>query len=219
MTRQSTKQRGVSLVEVVLTLAISSLLIATVLAGRNSVRSQAQFSDGMERIKETILSAKSEANTGNNTSGTGSSSKYLTIGRAMRFNTSAVNKANKKADLTTVLCQVTTDFLCQSNKMISWEATAVKSAPLPWGIVYTGYTANNQPGSTADLTLFFARNDQTGGYTGSWYPGALSKLSTTKDALLANQTPVTLNFVSPDGRKAKITVNPVTGTVDKEVVQ
>ena len=63
MTRQSTKQAGISLVEVVLTLAISTLLITTVLAGRNSLRSQAQFSDGIERIKETILSAKSEANT------------------------------------------------------------------------------------------------------------------------------------------------------------
>ena len=219
MTRQTSKQRGVTLIEVMLTLAISSLLIVTVLAGRNSVRSQAQFNDGMERIKEMILSAKSEANTGNNTSGSGNSIKYLTIGRAMRFNSSAVNKANKKTDIATVLCQSATDFLCQDAKTISWEATAVKSATFPWGIVYTGYSVNNQPGTTADVNLVFARDDKTGGYIGSWYPAALSKTSTTKAALLANQAPVTLNFKSPDGRSAKITVNPATGTATKEVSQ
>lgn len=219
MMRQSSKQRGVTLVEVTLTLAISTLLIVTVLAGRNSVRSQAQFSDGMERIKESILSTKSEANTGNNSSGSGNSSKYLTIGRAMRFNTSGVNASNKKTDVLTLLCQSASDFLCQDAKPISWEAMAVRSSTFPWGIVYTGYSTTSQPGGTADINLVFTRDDQTGGYGGAWYPAALSKTATTKSALLANQSPVTLNFKSPDGRTAKIIVDPASGTVEKEVAQ
>ena len=89
MTRHTSRQRGISLVEVVLTLGISSLLLATVMTGRNSIRSQAQFSDGMERIKEQILATKSNANTGNNKLGTGASSAYLLLGESLRFRTAS----------------------------------------------------------------------------------------------------------------------------------
>lgn len=219
MTRLTSKQHGVTLVEVMLTLAISSLLITSVLAGRNSVRSQAQFSDGMERIKETILSTKSEANTGNNTNGRGNNAQYLTIGRTMHFNSSGVAGANKKADSVTVLCEATSDLLCQDSKPVSWQPTTPVASTFPWGITYTGYSVGNQAGGTADVNLVFARDDRTGSYVGSWYPAALSPTATTKTLLLGNQTSVTLNFKSPDNRSAKITINPVTGTVTKEVAQ
>lgn len=216
MTRQSTKQRGVTLVEVMLTLAISALLISTILAGRNSIRSQAQFSDGMERIKETILSVKSEANTSNNTNpgakgtaqiGSGAS-RYLNIGRSIRFTPNSSN-----VDSIALLCYAATDLTCTDQ--VNPDSATAKKISLPWGITYKDYVADGVTGST--ITIIFARDDKTGEFAGYWYAGTIANRD-SKNTILAKSTPVTLNFESPDGRKATITVNPATGTVTRTIL-
>lgn len=214
MTRQSTKQRGISLVEVMLTLALSSLLLASVLAGRNSLRSQAQFSDGMERIKETILTTKNQANTGNNTVGQGngtpsSNNTYLTIGRSVQF---TLNSSN--ATTNTLLCNATSDLLCATQIRFPFQATQTQA--LPWGITYTGCT--NCGGATNSLTLLFVRDDNSGTFSGYWFPGALtSGIQKSTVYRTDRQTPLTLNFRSPDGRTATINVNPAAGTVTRTI--
>lgn len=223
MTRKSTKQRGVTLVEVTLTLAISTLLIATVLTGRNSIRSQAQFSDGMERIKETILSVKSEANTGNNTIGRGvakpsqsSSSQYLTIGRSIQFN-QLTN--NTKVDTKTLLCNTSdvSGYACLGQ--VSFPPEANKALSLPWGIKYTGYSVNNQPGAAENnrITLIFVRDDKNGAFTGYWYPGEITR-GMPQSTAFANQSVITLNFESSDGRKGAVTIDPASGAVTRQVL-
>lgn len=220
MTRQSTKQAGISLVEVMLTLAISSLLIITVLAGRNSLRSQAQFSDGVERIKETILSVKSEANTSNNINkdakGTsiigGGSTSYLNIGRGVQFTANS-----SSAQSFTLLCYASKpDYLCTDEVNPDKNVSTAKTLQLPWGIQYKKYSADGTEGTT--LTLIFTRDDQTGSFTGYWYPGVIANRD-KKSVVLAKSTPITLYFESPDGRSATVDVNPATGTVTRTINQ
>jgi hypothetical protein len=211
-------------VEVVLALAISTLLIATVLTGRNSVRSQAQFSDGMERIKETILSVKNEANTGNNTIGRGvakpsptSPNNYLTIGRSIHFTTDSASA--DRYDTKTLLCNTSaaSGYACLGQVSFPPEANNVSS--VPWGITYTGYTVNNQPGPVENthMTLIFVRDDKTGAFKGYWYAGEVTR-GMPQATAFANQSVVTLNFESPDGRKGTVTVDPVSGVVTRQVL-
>lgn len=218
MTRQSTKQHGVSLVEVVLTLAISSLLITTVLAGRNSIRSTAQFSDGMERIKETILSTKSQANTGNNTTGNGTAQiagvtnkTYLLMGQSLLFNTAAATTMQDA----NVLCYGQ-DLLCGGT--LTSEIKSQRNSATPWNIKYQGYTtaASGATPKTGYLSLVFGRNDQNGAFEGAWFPGVI-KAGVLRTAAFANKDAVTLHFASQDGRSATVTVNPVTGTVTRTI--
>lgn len=215
MTRQTSKQRGVTLVEVTLTLAISTLLITTVLTGRSSIRSQAQFSDGVERIKETILSVKSEANTSNNTNpaakgtaqiGSGAS-RYLNLGRSIRFTPNS-----STADSLALLCYAATDYTCTDQ--VNPDSTTAKKISLPWGIKYKNYVAGGVTGTT--VTIIFTRDDQTGEFTGYWYDGTIANHD-SKNAVLAKSTPIALNFESPDGRKATVAINPATGTVTRTI--
>jgi len=225
MTRQSTKQRGITLVEVMLTLAISTLLITTVLAGRNSVRSQAQFSDGAERIKETILSVKSQANTGNSTNpnakgtatiaGTVSGNRYLNLGRSIRF-----TKDSAATQTITILCYATIDLQCSDDLNEDGKTSIVTD--LPWGIQYKNFTLGGVVRNDPQLSIIFTRNDQDGSFKGYWLAG---RISDSKDGggaprseAFINSMPITLNFESTDGRRAKVTVNPGTGTVVREVL-
>lgn len=219
MTRQSSKQRGITLVEVVLTLGISTLLIATVLAGRNSVRSQAQFSDGVERIKETILTAKSQANTSNNVNegatGVGSinggSNQYLNIGRSIRFTPDSA-----QIQVITILCYADPNLLC-TDELNEDGATDIVT-DLPWGITFKNYVTSTGVTGTTELSIVFTRDDKTGSFNGYWMVGRISD-GTSRTAALVNSTPITLNFESTDGRTAKVDVNPATGTVTRTVNQ
>lgn len=223
MTRQSTKQRGVTLVEVTLTLAISALLITTVLAGRNSIRSQAQFSDGVERIKETILSTKSEASTSNNVNtkakGTGQigdgTSRYLNLGRSIRF-----EKDSSIIQVLTVLCYAGDGNLCTED--LNEDGATDEVTTLPWGIIYKSYTVGGVTQTGTQLSIIFTRNDTDGSFTGYWLEGRVSDSkkpgAKKRSELLVNTTPITLNFESQDGRKATIDVNPATGTVTRTIL-
>ena len=215
MTRQSTKQRGISLVEVVLTLGISSLLIATILTGRNSVRSQAQFSDGMERIKEQILAVKSDANTGKNKLGDGASTDYLLLGESLLFRTTA----KTSMQISNVMCKVAVDLQCGTT--VTTSSSSRSTIATPWNIQYIGYTAGSGGGNPIEgnLTLVFIRDDSNGSFTGAWHPAELQLGGRdTREAILVNQGEVTLHFVSPDGRKAGVIVNPATGTVTRKML-
>lgn len=218
MTRLTPTQQGVTLVEVMLTLAISTLLIVTVLSGRNSVRSRAQFNDGMERIKESILSVKSEANTSNNTIGRGaakptpsSTSQYLTIGRSIHFSRSI---SPNKADTKTLLCDTSSALNYACGLLLSYPPESSATIVLPWGITYTGYSVGGVAGATTvnDLTLLFVRDDGSGAYNGYWYAGNISR-GMAKNTAFANQSEVSLQFKTPDGRRAAVIVNPASGSV------
>lgn len=226
MTRRSTKQRGITLVEVVLTLGITSLLIATVLTGRNSVRSTAQFSDGVERIKEQILLAKSDANTGKSVfdkaSGTSvidgvTNRWYLLLGASLRFRTAA----STTMQTANIMCYAKGKDDLQCGDLLTTQTAVQKSITTPWKIKYLGYTTPTISTLTqGDLTLAFGRDDVNGSFMGAWYPGVIS--SGVKRAAVfndpAHQGEITLHFQSQDGRQANIIVNTTTGAVTKEIL-
>ena len=224
MTRRSTKQRGISLVEVVLTLGISSLLVATILTGRNSVRSTAQFSDGVERIKEQILLAKSDANTGKNTYGNGTSSLNradgvggLLLGASIRFQSAD----DTKMQTANIICYTKASDNLTCGDKLTTQTAVQKDVPTPWKIRYMGYTTPaNSDVKVGDLTLAFGRDDQSGNFTGAWYPGVISS-GVARAAVFndpTHQGEVILHFRSQDGREALITVNPATGSVTREIL-
>lgn len=227
MSRKNSKQRGVSLVEVMLTLALSSLLLISILAGRNGVRSQALFSDGMERIKETVLTVKSQANTSNSTAGQGSgvssgTLKYYNIrGRAITF-----VKSSSTITIQTVLCYANTDHTC----MDATQLSSVSTSTLPSGITYDGtYTEAGVSGtqSATNMTILFTRSDDNGDFTGAWYPNTLvataldlSNISTTglDTTYLVKSSVITLNFSTTDGRKGTVIVDPYSGSVTRQIL-
>lgn len=209
MTRISSKNRGVTLVEVMLTLAISSLLMSTVLVGRNSVRSNAQFTDGMERIKEQVLFTKNQANTSNNQTGNGTSTTKITLGRSLRFSTST----NTTMYIDTILCNTGTDLLCGT----TLDITDSSAQTMPWQIQYQGYRIGNGSLTRGDLTLIFGRDDRTGLYQGSWFAGVVAQNS-LRSTVFAQQSAITLLFASQDGRQATITVDPAAGTVVRQAL-
>jgi len=221
MSRKNSKQRGVSLVEVMLTLALSSLLLTSILGGRGSIRSQALFSDGMERIKETVLTVKSQANTSNSTAGQGSgvsgSGAYYNIrGRSITF-----TQASGTATIQTVLCFANTDHTCKDQTQLSSTSTSA----LPAGITYAGtYTVNGVSGTqaAANMTIIFSRSDDVGDFTGYWYPGTLVATTVSNQATTAldtvylqNSTTITLNFNGADGHKGTVTIDPYSGSVTR----
>jgi hypothetical protein len=222
MTRRSTKQCGISLVEVVLTLGISSLLLATIMTGRNSVRSNAQFSDGVERIKEQVLAAKSDANTGKNTYGKGTTSLNradglggLLLGASLRFRTAA----DTTMQTANIICYTVSSTVLKCGSDLTTQTAIQKTITTPWNIKYTGYTTPTNSALTAgELTLAFGRDDQTGNFMGAWYPGVIAS-GTKLTAVFndpAHQGVVVLHFKSQDGRNATITVNTGTGAVTRE---
>lgn len=212
MIRQHSKQAGITLVEVMLTLAISTMLLVTVLVGNGSIRARAQFSDGMERLKEMVLATKSEANTSNNTTGVGTGdSGLLVAGRLITF------KADEKtATTSTVMCPSTSGALrCNRGGAVVLRDT--RTIDLPWDITYQSLTADNQPVNAPDLTIMFARDDADGSFTGYWWAGKPSGV-TTLDTLFANQAIITLRFKSQTEKFGEVIVNPATGAVDRRVL-
>lgn len=222
MRRKNSKQRGVSLVEVMLTLALSSLLLVSILAGRGSVKSQAQFSDGMERIKETILTVKSQANTSNSTAGNGSGvsgsvSYYNIRGRSITF-----TKSSSTATVQTVLCFANTDRTCKDQTQLSASSTTT----LPATITYDGtYTVQGVSGtqSATSMTIIFSRSDDDAAFSGYWYPNVLTATTVSNQATTAldsvylqNSSVITLNMSSIDGRKGTLTIDPYVGTVTRQ---
>lgn len=64
-------QSGFTLIEIMLTLAIASLLAATAFAGQASFRARAQFLDAVERTRNNLVDLENQSTTGFNTGASG----------------------------------------------------------------------------------------------------------------------------------------------------
>ena len=53
-------QRGLTLIEIVMSLAIAGLLAATVLTGRDALRARLQFSQGIDQVTQILTTARGE---------------------------------------------------------------------------------------------------------------------------------------------------------------
>jgi prepilin-type N-terminal cleavage/methylation domain-containing protein len=90
-------QAGFTLVEVILVMAISSLLVLAAWQGQAGLRAQAQFDEGVNRVVTAIADARNEAVAGINTGGAGNgaikcvgpANPYVLAGTMVSFDSSA----------------------------------------------------------------------------------------------------------------------------------
>lgn len=83
------REAGFTLVEIVIVMAISVAMALAAFAGFSSLRGNAQFTSSIERAKESLVSAKNEANTTVNATvpetAAGRSDDRIILGRAVVF--------------------------------------------------------------------------------------------------------------------------------------
>lgn len=122
-------ERGVTLVEMVLALAIAGLLAATILFGRDSLRNRQEFSQGVDEMVNTIADARNQAtatvgqNGSNPGAGTGAGADEVTYGKLMKIDTTG------KATISTEVINDST--------FIVKQVTDSYSVQIPWGVAPT----------------------------------------------------------------------------------
>lgn len=85
MTVMLKDERGLTLVEIIIALAISALLLVSVLVGRDGLRSQLQLSQGADQWVQTLSQARTEATNavGNTNTASGGTSDNFIFGKAV----------------------------------------------------------------------------------------------------------------------------------------
>lgn len=82
-------QTGFTLIEIIIAMAIASALGSIVFTGQQAIRGQAQFSDGVERMKNNLTGIMNEANTTVITKAGGGAGRNLTgeqaVGKLVMF--------------------------------------------------------------------------------------------------------------------------------------
>lgn len=78
------RQSGFTLIEIIITMAISGGLAVIALMGFSAMRSQTQFSDAVERLRESVVQRRTEANSSVQLSA-GDDPNKIAFGRIMTF--------------------------------------------------------------------------------------------------------------------------------------
>ena len=191
------RQAGFTLVEIIIVMAISSALAVIALMGFSTLRSQAQFSDSIERLKEKVTAERQEALATVKLSG-GTDSSRVTFGRLLTFTpgSSAI--------------QIQTLYTANNPAPAAGQAVFTNPAEdvtytVPWGVTFTGASVTRVAfvRSTTDGAL------QTATST-AWVAG-----SYTYGNFAPNGAPRNLNFRDPSGRTAFLTVTPTNNGITR----
>lgn len=126
------RQAGFTLIEVIMVMAIAGVLSLIVLNGFSSLRGQAEFSDAIDHLKETVVAQRTEALTTVKAGG-GTDSSQQTIGRLLTF---SPGSGTVRVD-TLVTANTDAPVAGQAVTLAAGETTNVI---IPWGIQYHGST-------------------------------------------------------------------------------
>ena len=207
---------GFSLVEVTITLAISGLLLAMAVYGNGQLKRRSQFSDGVERVKNAIERVKTEASTTvNQGGGTGGADPYLIFwGKLISFSGGVM-----RVDTLVLDSQPPFGPGCAGSP------TAIKlctipgetyTVNLPWGVVYT---AAGPPPSTGERIVFVRSQVNGDLITYTLPPGLPGNWENRPDNYdIYNPTirsSLQYRFTDPNGRRATITVDAVSGGISR----
>lgn len=130
-------ERGLTLIEIAVALAIAGILAATVLTGRDQLRAQLQFSESVDQAVQALTSARGEATgaVGSTLSGGGTgavgacgSGSCVIMGKLIKFTNGSG------------IIQVSTVLENQTSQTIFNTGYNTYNVTLPWGVTATGAT-------------------------------------------------------------------------------
>ena len=174
-------QRGLTLIEIVMSLAIAGLLAATVLTGRDALRARLQFSQGIDQVTQILTTARGEATgtVGNpDLLNGGTSPNTQVYGKSIQFTagSSSVQVATLLADSTSgAIIPGTFDPYTVT---IPWGVMPTTDEFVVFGLVGSGrLQVHGVPGSIGSATINFCT-----GTTGTCLSGT-EKATVTVDSL------------------------------------
>jgi prepilin-type N-terminal cleavage/methylation domain-containing protein len=187
-------EAGFTLIEIILVVTISAALGAMVLSGQRQVRQRAQFSDGVEKIKNSLVGVKNEANTTVNSAG-GNDTDRIVIGKLARFTDNS-----SQIEVGTLVARCTNPTCSEINPTLNQQDTY--TITVPWGVTF------DDPPSTVNV-IAFIRSPLDGEltvYTPQKSDNVLDAGIYRRDSTTARQR-ATLRFDDPNGYGASIFVN------------
>ena len=207
-------QRGFSLVEVVIVLAISGLLLLIALSGFGAARDQSEFSQSVDGAKESVEAAKAAASASVNDrieAAGGNNTCTIVLGERINFTV-----GSSSLDLQQLQTKNPQLVSCGAgaNPPVTATVADPPTAQLKFGLVYIGFS-NGSPGGVIaqpyHLNFYRSITDARSLVSSS------TTLATNYGMLsTAMPTPVNLWFKTVDGKKAYITVD-TTGGITRTI--
>ena len=194
----SMKQRGFTLIEISLVLAISGILLVLAITAQAGIRQQSQFTDSIETTATNINNLKNQVNT---TLQTDSGASGTTLGE-----TYFAKVLSFSVGSTTY---VATDYYYTPNAVAGTNITQVGQSQIytiPWNTSVSGLLVNGTPQSSA--VMVFQLN-QTSGDLIAYPLQTLPSLVATNFGYLPGTFAITLT--GANGKKATITVDGTSG--------
>ena len=124
------EQAGFTLIEIIIAMAISSSLAVIALMGFSAMRSQVQFSDAVERLRERTVQTRTEANSSVQLA-SGDQPNLIAFGRIMTFTPGS--GIVKIQTLRTSSTESPTDL-----QAVNLTADNAFDYTIPWGLTYQG---------------------------------------------------------------------------------
>ena len=206
------KSQGFTLIEIMMVLAISSLLMLILLGGYNQSRRRAQFTDAVERMTVQLEQAKNEANsTVNVNPSQGTDLNTVVFAKAADFAT------NPNQLLVQTLRVPRSDTLIDP---VTLDPANLRTVDIPWGASFVSPTDASPTRSTHNFVVF-SRSTNDGRLNTFVF-----NLSTANDlgssvlyapGLPADTETAVLVFRSAEGEfLAQITVNATNGEIKRQ---
>lgn len=197
------RAQGFTLIEIIMVLAISSLLMLILLGGYGSTRQRAQFQDGVERVVSLLEQVQTEANSTLNLESGSNNVNRVLLGRAVRFDSS------NPEELEIIL--LTAD---NSSSLANISAETERTFSIPWGV---GFTDDVGTQTDADVVAYTRSlsNGTLNTHVFDLNGGALD-VPALYGIGTADTRTATYEFTNPEGFRAVVTVNADTGEVSRE---
>jgi prepilin-type N-terminal cleavage/methylation domain-containing protein len=212
-----TAQSGFTLVEVILALAISALLASIISLGQSGVRSQVQFSDTIDHIRNDLTAARNQATTTVSTKpgGAGLDSTHTIFGKLVTFEPCPPG--------TVVVCEkyTVTTVTADSAGVLDYGSIASDgyTVDLAWNVKYDGYKSTPaQPSYTNTKTYVLFARSQSNGRAQLYFnndPAAFPNISN-----YASSTPTNafdIHFHDLTDHTASVILDPTTGNVSRTI--
>lgn len=196
------KKGGFTLIEIMMVLAIASLMAIILFTTFGNTRQRTQFTDAIERVTTSLERAKTEANS-SYTSGTGTTQGRAFFARAVVFSSGS-------GSFQTVT--LTADRFEAGNTIANIaQETNAENTTMPWGVVCSGSECNTAVVFSRDLGSGILNTYVVDKNISGWITNATNYPSGSGN----DTNTLTLNFVSPEGLQAQITINAATNEIKR----